>query len=433
MTDRPSCPKNLCLAEPLAGSARAPFATYEAALGEVAPLLAAAEQDRRLARQLLAMPSQVRVEAAAYNRRFRRLSLARLTVLEAEAALFDPTGDPRPWGVGGAASAAALAGDRAGGARRTAALASWLLGKGLLRSWHRRLARQAFLSMAPLLRPREVSEEAALRSAGLAQLHEDLGDVEGATARWLQGAYLFSRLGAAQPAAACQAQLGLLLVDRGDLANALFPLGNAARSIDAAFAPSLAARVRLALAEAEAALGNAGAAREQMERARRLYPLAPSRAEAIERTWREGRVAAAARRHDEAEWLLGAARSALLREGSLEEVARVTLDQVFVRIESGQGAGVAELTGAVAARFPRRGEAWAADLAAAARRAVARPEASHRLCAEMRRRMRRNRQADPRRPALLTSSRMLGDRLLRRRGEHEDPIGAAGTEVEGRA
>jgi hypothetical protein len=288
-----------------------------------------------------------------------------------------------------------------------AVLGSWLLGRELLRSWHRRLARQAFLSMVPVLRPRDVSEEAALMSAGLARLHEDLGDVEGATARWLQGAYLFSRLGAAQPAAACQAQLGLLLVDRGDLADALFPLGNAARSIDAAFAPSLAARVRLALAEAEAALGNAGAAREQMECARRLYPLASSRTEAIERTWREGRVAAAARRDDEAEWLLGAARSALLREGSLEEVARVTLDQVLVRIESGRGAGVAELTGAVAARFPGRGEAWAADVAATAGRAVARPEASCTLCAEMRRRMRRNRRADPRRPALLTSSRML--------------------------
>jgi hypothetical protein len=79
------------------------------------------------------------------------------------------------------------------------------------------------------------------------------------------------------------------------------------------------------------------------------------------------------------------------------------------------------------ARLPGRGEAWAADMATTARRAVERPEASYGPCVEMRRPMRRKRRADRRRPALLTISRMLGDRLLRGRGENEDPIGPAKT------
>jgi hypothetical protein len=149
--------------------------------------------------------------------------------------------------------------------------------------------------------------------------------------------------------------------------------------IDAAFAPSLTARVRLAMAEVEVGLGDPGGAREQVERARKLYALAPAPAEAIERSWREGRIAAASRQDGEAERLLGAARVALLRGGGLGEAARVTLDQVLLRIGGGAGAGaaVAELTAPLAAVFPGAGERWAAAMAATARLAVERPEASY--------------------------------------------------------
>jgi hypothetical protein len=432
MIDLRSGSKETNLGASLRTSAEMSFASYDAALGSVAPLLAAAEEDCRLARQLVAMPPIARVEAAAYNRRFRRVSLARMMVLQAEAALFEPGGDPRLLAELGTVIAGALAREVKGGGRRTAALGSWLLGKGLLRSWHRRLAREAFRGMGVLLREGEISEEAGLMSAGLAQFHEDIGDVEGATACWLRSASVYSRLGAAQPVAACHAQLGLLLVESGDLVNARFALGGALRLIDAAFTPSLTARVRLAMAEIEAGLGDPGGAREQVERARKLYALAPAPAEGIERSWREGRIAAASRQDGEAERQLGAARVALLRGGSLREAARVTLDQVLLRIGGGAGAGVAvaELTAPLAAVFAGAGEKWAADMEAMAQRAAAKPEESYRESAEMRTRLRRIRRADPRWPPLLTSSRMLGDRLLRGHGEQEDAIGAAKVEVQ---
>jgi len=48
----------------------------------------------------------------------------------------------------------------------------------------------------------------------------DTGDVDAAVAQFLQAAWVFSKLGAAAPAGGCQAELGLLLLDSGDLVNA---------------------------------------------------------------------------------------------------------------------------------------------------------------------------------------------------------------------
>jgi hypothetical protein len=429
MSDRHSGGAETHLEKPEPSTAEAELAAYEAALGAAGPLLATAMEDRRLVRQLLAMPPLERATAAVHESRFHRPTLARMMALEAEAALLDPAGDPRPAAELAAAIAAALPRDSAGVARRTAALAYWLLGKGLLRSRHCRLAREAFQVIFAFLPGGEISEEAALVSAGMAQLHEDTGDLDSATACWLWAAYLFAKLGAAQPAAACQGQLGLLLLDAGELANARFPLKHALALIDGAFAPSFTARVRLALAEAAAALGDQETAREEVARARKLYPLAFSPAEWIEQTWREGRIAVLARHDGEAEVLLDSARCALVRSGSLGEAARVTFDQVLLRMERARGAGVRELTARLAEEFPGPGEKWAIEMAVVARRAVARPEESRSQCAAMRLRLRQPRRADARRPPALTSSRLLGDRLLRRRGEQEDPIGAAEAEV----
>jgi hypothetical protein len=189
MTDRGSSARETRALDAPRSAAGVPFATYEAAVGEVAPLLAAPEEDRRLARQLLAMPSLTRVEAAVHDCRFHRVSLARMMALQAEAALFDPAGDARPWAELAAAIGAVLARGSKGGAWRTAALGGWLLGKGLLRSGHRRLAREAFHSMVAVVGEGDSAEEMGLRSAGLAQVHEDMGEVEGATASWLRSAY----------------------------------------------------------------------------------------------------------------------------------------------------------------------------------------------------------------------------------------------------
>jgi hypothetical protein len=266
-----------------------PPAAYAARLSGAAKLLA---RDGAMAAELLSMEPLARIEAAIHDPRYHRYSLVQLLAIQAEAALDDPAGDPRPVAELGAALAAAVPRDGQGKVRRAAAWAWWLLGKALLAASQLRLAAKVFEGMYPFL-PREPSEEAALCAVGLAQVWEDSGNVEVAAAQYLLAAYRYTQLEETLPAAACQAQLGFLRYDNGDLEGAAPPLRTALALLDPAFAPSLAARIGLALAEIETTLDDAAAAATSLDLARRLYRLAPSFTEGIERTWREARIAAA--------------------------------------------------------------------------------------------------------------------------------------------
>jgi hypothetical protein len=200
-------------------------------------------------------------------------------------------------------------------------------------------------------------------------------------------------------------------------------------SLDPAFARSLAARVRLALAEVAAALGDRAAAGEELRRARELYRLAPAAAEGVERCRREARAAAAGGDVAAVDALLEPVRRELLARGSLEEAARRTFEHLLLRIEERRLGEVGELTGQLAVAFPGEGERWAEEMAGLAQLVVTNPDGVHRACFGLRLRL-RLRQATPcpsgqaGRPPWLTPVRLLADRLLRRRGELEDPIGA---------
>jgi hypothetical protein len=414
-------------------AAELPLAAYETGLASAAGLLATAEEDRRLADRLLALPPREREDAALHDPRYRRPTLAQLLALRAESELFEPAGDPRATAELGAAIASALPRDPAGKARRLAALAHWLLGKALLKAAQWRPAESSFRCMFAFIPGRGPAEETALACAGLAQVCADTGDVDAAVAQFLQAAWVFSKLGAAAPAAGCQAELGLLLLDSGDLVNAGTSLRAAAELLDPAFAPSLAARLRLALAEVAAALGDRAAAGEELRRARALYRLAPAAAEGVERRRREARIAAASGDVAAADALLEPVRRELLARGSLDEAARSTFEHVLLRIEERRLGEVGELTGQLAAAFPGAGEGerWAEEMAGLARVAGTNPDGVYRACCELGLRLRlRLRQATPPdscqagRPPLVTPLRLLADRLLRRRGELEDPIGA---------
>jgi tetratricopeptide (TPR) repeat protein len=313
-------------------------------------------------------------------------------------------------------------------ARRTAALGYWLLGRALLRKARWRQAEQAFHCIFALLPDRAASEERGLALDGLAQLHGDLGEMDAATAFFLEASHVFSRLDAARPAAACQAELGLLLLESGDLLAAAHGLRTALLLLgsDDALAPSLAARMWLGLAEIEAVAGDAGLARSHLDRARALYELAPSPTEEIERGWREARIACAAEQDAEAEALFDRVRRELLARGSLAEAAHATWDQVLLRIEGGRWEAIAELAAALGESFGAAGEPWAREMAELARLAAGGGAQSfYRACHDFRRRLRQSWPADSGRPRLLTPTRALADRLLRHRGEHEDPLGAA--------
>jgi tetratricopeptide (TPR) repeat protein len=382
--------------------------------------------DRDLATRLMALPALERLAAALHDTRYHRPTLARMLVLRAESELFEPGCDARPTAEVAAAVASLLPRDPEGKAGRTAAVAHWLLGKALLEASQWRLAEGAFEAMFASLRDPRPSEERGLAGTGLAQLLAEMGNVDGAVAQFLLAASCFSKIGMAAPTTACQAQLGLLLVATGDLATARHPLRAALALIDPGLAPSLAARLHLALAEVEAILGDLGGAAEQVRRARGLYRLVPSPAEAVARRWREARVAAAAGEPDEAEAHLDVVRRELVAHGSVHEAARATLEHLLVRGEGQESVDVHEITAALAAGFPGAGELYAGAIADVVRHAAGRPPDLPARCQALQRRLRHDATLARRdRPRLLTRSRALADRLLRGVGELEDPIGAA--------
>jgi hypothetical protein len=406
-----------------------PLAAYESLPRGAVALLAAAETDAELAASLMALPRMERQAVALHDPCFRRRTLAKLLLLRAESELFDPGVDPLPTAELAAAVASAVSQDAGGDRWRPAALAYWLLGKARLaaREWH--LAEQCFQSMSAVTLDSGPSEERALAAVGRAQLAADRRDVDGATEQFLDAAYGFALLGSAQSTAACKAELGLFLLDAGDLINARRSLGVAIAFLDAAAAPSLAARLHLALAEVAMTLDERALASGELARAQALYPLAPDGAagpEALERRWREGRIAAAACDGARAAVLLDEVRRELLVRGSLPEAARCTFDQLLLRIDARDPSDVGNLTGALAQAFPGQGEAWAEEMARVARLAAHQPGAVYAPCWELRRRLRQEVFPEPARPSLLIPARRLTDRVLRRRGELEDPIGAGG-------
>jgi tetratricopeptide (TPR) repeat protein len=403
-------------------------AAYMARTSPAGDLLAAAREDHGLAAQLLALPASERQERVLRDPRFQRQTLATWFVLQAEGALFDPQADPGEAAELAVAIALALAAAGQGRASCTAALGYWLLGRALLRQARWRRAEQAFHCIFALLPDRAACEERGLALAGLAQLHGDRGQVDAATAFFLEAAHVFSRLDAPRPAAACQAELGLLLLDTGDLLDAAHSLRTALVLLagDDALAPSLAARMWLGLAEIEAVAGDAELARRHLDRARALYRLAPSPTEEIDRSWREARIAFAAEQDAEAEVLFNRVRRELLARGSLPEAARATFDQVLLRLEAGRWEAIAELAAALREGFGAAGGPSAREMGELARlAATGGAQSFYRACHDFRRRLRQSWPAAPGRLHLLTPTRALADRLLRHRGEHEDPLGAA--------
>ena len=405
----------------------APKGLREARFGDADELLAAAREDAELVRQLMAMPALERIEPALGDVRFHRPTLARMLALQAESALGDPACDPRPVAELGAAIAGTLARDPGAEAQRTAAWAYWLLGKAMLRASQWRLADDAFQSISAFIpRPSLASEAEAFACLGFAQLHEDLGHEQQAGALYLRAAYLHAKRGDRLREAACQAQLGLLLHRSGDLESAARPLRAALRLFDAAFAPSLATRLRLTLAGIETVFEHRAAASDELRRARALYPLAPSPAEEIERSWAEARIAAAEGENDKAEALFERVRRALLDRGSFAEAAQCSCEQLLIQVESRRFDAAGQLAVDLARVFPPEGEPWAPELAALARLAVEEPGARYPASYELRRRLRRPELAFSGRLALIAPARSLADRLFCGCGELEDPIGAAG-------
>jgi tetratricopeptide (TPR) repeat protein len=277
------------------------------------------------------------------------------------------------------------------------------------------------------------STERGLCAYGCAQLYADQQRDEAAIAMGTLAARQFSLVEAAPATAACHAQAGLLLQERGDLEPAANELMRALRLLvaDPELAPALTARLLLALACVEANLGHAAASRQRLRSARWLYVLADVPGESLEWTWREGQAAAAAGRLAAAERRLDHVRRQLLDAGSPAEAARATLDQAQVRIDAGRARTVEQLTAALAAACPGDGEAWAQEIAGLGRASGgAVPGQGYGLGRELRRRLRQAAAPAGQRTGLIVPWRLLTDRLLRGRAEGADPSGDAHVHTE---
>ncbi len=388
----------------------------------MARLIAASEEDAELAQQLLRLPRAERLSRIERDAAFHRESLARLFALRCEASLHLGACDAEAAELG-AAVAVALDSVPGGSVERTAALAFWLLGKTSLAARRWQEAENAFEMMNAFVPQAGVSEERALALTGLAQLRTDQGAWDDAVMLFGWAALLFSRLQAGEPAAACRAQQAelLLALELPDKAHGA--LQQALQDLDCAEVPSLGARLLLGLALCEAARGDREAARRALHQARGLYDLPAAPGEDVQRAWLEGRVAAAAAQSEVAGRLLDGVRRQLLACGNMHEAARVMLDVVLLRLDHGSGdARLGELAGALIAVFPRAAERYVTPILALA----ALPPAGRVLAAgSLRQKLWQAGPEELGRPPHLVPLRALADRLLRRIGEHEDPLGAA--------
>ncbi len=389
-------------AEPAPGEPLDPgFSAADNRPGEepASPLLAGALLDAALADQLLAMVRDKRLPLARRQPRFHRVTLVMLLNLQAEDALLRSADASmvEERAELAAVLAGSLVGAGDGRACKAGALAHWLVGKARLHRADVAGARQAFSEMLDLVVYDPPSEELGLATAGFAQVDQQAGSWRDAAEHFQRAARVFAQLALGGSAAACLAEAGFLQLAAGDWMLARQALQRTWNLLEPALAPSLTVRVALACAECEIRLAE-GSGTVWLERARGLYTLPASPHEALRRAWTEGLIAMAAGRHAEAELLLEGVCSRLLAEGSLREAATIARDHQAAYCRN-QAAAPGAPAAPVQTTFPgadalfrRRRSEWP-------------------LIAP---------QND-----LLLPLRALTDRLLRHRGELEDPLGAA--------
>lgn len=304
-------------------------------------------EDRELARQLFEQSRPLRQLMIDTDDRYWRLSLARMLVVEAEAALEKASSEAEEKAELAAAIGAMLDSSESGEERRTAAFACWLLGKARLRkvkaarkqapssttrpsirlakgrratpagaaadtprdreglvtepvtpksgaAWGRlRDAAEAFARMSAFVSSDQPSWERALSAVGLAQVRWRQGHHVDGGALFAVSAQMFASVEALEPVAACQVQHGFLLLGAGEKMLARLELAKVQRRLDTAAAPSLTVLTALGIACCEAATGRTGEAADQLAKASAIWqgmpadPATPENTAPVPAVWRE--------------------------------------------------------------------------------------------------------------------------------------------------
>lgn len=287
-------------------------------------------EDRELARQLFEQSRPLRQLMIDTDDRFWRLSLARMLVVEAEAALEKASSEAEERAELAAAIGAMLDSSEGGEERRTAAFACWLLGKARLKkvkaarkqapsstatpsirlatgraatpaaaaedalqdreglvtepitpksaaAWGRlRDAAEAFARMSAFVSRDQPSWERALSAVGLAQVRWRQGRHLDGGALFAVATQMFASVDALEPVAACEVQHGFLQLGAGEKMLARLELAKAQRLLDPAAAPTLAVLTALGLACCEAATGRAAEATGQLAKASAIWQGMPA-------------------------------------------------------------------------------------------------------------------------------------------------------------
>jgi hypothetical protein len=311
---------------------------------------AAADLAERLA---LLTPAAARQVIAA-DAQLRQPLVAACLLARAEEAL----DDPRQAEQLGEAAQTILCAQEADAAGRNLDMlfrAVWTVLRGRRLRGKIEQAEDAYRSVLPFLGAAPAPTEGrAMLLAALAQLRWDQRRIDEATALFLQAARIFGQQAERQGEAACRAQAGFVLVEQLDPARGRAELGLAHLFIDAELAPALAARVALALAWCDLALGHAARARAHLRAARGFDDRAPGEGEGLFRAWWEARIAAIDGQPEQADALLDSVRRRLLAGGSAGEAARCSLDLLALRVERGRLDGLADLGPDLMNAFPGR-------------------------------------------------------------------------------
>jgi tetratricopeptide (TPR) repeat protein len=190
------------------------------------------------------------------------------------------------------------------------------------------------------------------RAYGL--LRWDQGRMEEAAALLLQAGRRYRQLGDEREAAICEALVGILYSEEGDLSQAESTLRGARSGLDTQSQPLLAAQVRLALARCLALTARKADARTVRESAWRLYPSMPMEEARCALRWLEAQVADAVGDLADAGTLFNSVRRTFLAKGHLAEATLATIQLSMVLIRQGRGektpALAAELTEAFGGR-----------------------------------------------------------------------------------
>jgi tetratricopeptide (TPR) repeat protein len=226
-----------------------------------------------------------------------------------------------------------------------------------LGSQARRLIGQLDLADSLQSRAAYLSEDLAsrgflLRACGL--LRWDQGRIEEATALLLQAGRRYNELGDTREEAICDALVGLLYNEEGELEQAESALRRAQPGLDCRAQPLLASQVHLALARCLALTQRQAEARGLRENAWASYRC-PTREESLDSLlWLEGQVSDALGDHADAAQLFDTVRRRYIVQGCQPEATLATIQLSMSLAQQGRGEESVALKAELAAAFGER-------------------------------------------------------------------------------